>query len=176
MKHNTDIQVYDPSTSVVYTHGHVTVPIADPLVVHINGNDYFMGEREAGPYIMIWPYQPPEKTKGGIILSNEMVDSAPYNNRYGLVLEVGEIAWANSLLFPKPRCKVGDWVMYRRYETQIWGHSVLAKKCPDTGLIYESDKLGPEIVIGKILGEYVIHNLGPNLNPNMVNTNKHIGR
>ena len=50
----------------VFTHGGVSTPVENPLVVHINGSDYYMGRKEVGPYIMVWPYQRPEKSTGGI--------------------------------------------------------------------------------------------------------------
>lgn len=163
-------------TIVVYNKGAESTPVVDPLIIHINGSDYYMGRKEVGPFLLVWPYQREEKTKVGLILNQNSLDSDPYSNRYGKVIEVGETAWSDIKFFPKPRAYVHDWIVYRRYEVQIWGHRVLLGTCPETGNPLMSDIAGDAIVVGKILGEYITHNYGPDLNPDMIDTNKHIGR
>lgn len=163
---------------VVYTHGGIDTPIEDPLLIHINGYDYYMGRKETGPLIMVWPYQRGDDkvTKGGIFLPGSATESDAIQHRYGKVLEVGEAAWSDVICFPKPRCYLHDWIVYRRYEVQVWGHQVLLEKDHETGIVKMSDTSGPSIVVGKLLPEYVVHNYGPLLNPDYVDTNKHIGR
>jgi co-chaperonin GroES (HSP10) len=56
-----------------------------------------------------------EKTKGGILFSQEQLDKARIATTCGYVLKMGDLAYADKNKFGKPWCKVGDWVMFARY-------------------------------------------------------------
>lgn len=61
----------------------------------------------------------PEVTRGGIILTQTTINMEKREHNIGLVLAVGEEAYEDKSRFPNgPRCKVGDWVFFSRYETQ----------------------------------------------------------
>lgn len=60
----------------------------------------------------------PEKTKGGIILTDNHRDS---NTKYdiGLVIGMGPEAYMDKQRFPSgPRCMVGDWIDFSPFEKQ----------------------------------------------------------
>lgn len=68
-----------------------------------------------GDSLLVAIYRRPEKTKGGILLSNEYLDEDLYQGKVGLVLKVGpypademDLKWFNGRL-----PQVGDWVTFR---------------------------------------------------------------
>ena len=61
------------------------------------------------------PFTPKEKTKGGILFSQEQLDKARIATTCGYVLKMGDLAYQDKDKFDKPWCKVGDWVMFARY-------------------------------------------------------------
>ena len=68
-----------------------------------------------GYRILVLPFTPKEKTKGGILFSQESLDKARIATTCGYVLKMGDLAYADKNKFGKPWCKVGDWVMFARY-------------------------------------------------------------
>ncbi len=68
-----------------------------------------------GYRILVLPFTPKEKTKGGILFSQEQLDKARIATTCGYVLKMGDLAYADKDKFNKPWCKVGDWVMFARY-------------------------------------------------------------
>ena len=71
--------------------------------------------KPTGWRIMVLPFQPKVKTKGGILFSQEQLDKARIATTCGYVLKMGDLAYADKDKFNKPWCKVGDWVMFARY-------------------------------------------------------------
>ncbi len=71
--------------------------------------------RPTGWRILVLPFTPKEKTKGGILFSQEQLDKARIATTCGYVLKMGDLAYADKDKFNKPWCKVGDWVMFARY-------------------------------------------------------------
>ena len=69
----------------------------------------------SGYRILLLPFTPKEKTKGGILFSQEQLDKARIATTCGYVLKMGDLAYADKDKFNKPWCKVGDWVMFARY-------------------------------------------------------------
>ena len=65
--------------------------------------------------ILVLPFTPKEKTKGGILFSQEQLDKARIATTCGYVLKMGDLAYKDETKFNKPWCKVGDWVMFARY-------------------------------------------------------------
>ena len=71
--------------------------------------------KPVGYRILVLPFTPKEKTKGGILFSQEQLDKARIATTCGYVLKMGDLAYADKDKFNKPWCKVGDWVMFARY-------------------------------------------------------------
>ena len=69
----------------------------------------------SGYRILLLPFTPKEKTKGGILFSQEQLDKARIATTCGYVLKMGELAYQDKDKFDKPWCKVGEWVMFARY-------------------------------------------------------------
>ena len=69
----------------------------------------------SGYRILVLPFTPKEKTKGGILFSQEQLDKARIATTCGYVLKMGDLAYKDKDKFNEPWCKVGDWVMFARY-------------------------------------------------------------
>ena len=68
-----------------------------------------------GYRILVLPFTPREKIKGGILFSQEQLDKARIATTCGYVLKMGDLAYKDEDKFIEPWCKVGDWVMFARY-------------------------------------------------------------
>ena len=68
-----------------------------------------------GYRILVLPFTPKEKTKGGILFSQEQLDKARIATTCGYVLKMGDLAYKDKDKFNEPWCKIGDWVMFARY-------------------------------------------------------------
>ena len=68
-----------------------------------------------GYRILVLPFTPKEKTKGGILFSQETLDKARIATTCGYVLKMGDLAYKDTNKFGKPWCKKGDWVIFARY-------------------------------------------------------------
>ena len=69
----------------------------------------------SGYRLLVLPFTPKEKTKGGILFSQEQLDKARIATTCGYVLKMGDLAYKDKEKFGKPWCKIGDWVMFARY-------------------------------------------------------------
>ena len=69
----------------------------------------------AGYRMLVLPFTPKEKTKGGIIFSQESLDKARIATNCGYVLKMGDLCYADKEKFKEPWCKLGDWVIFARY-------------------------------------------------------------
>jgi len=69
----------------------------------------------SGWRLLVLPFTPKEKTKGGILFSQEQLDKARIATTCGYVLKMGDLAYKDKEKFNKPWCKIGDWVMFARY-------------------------------------------------------------
>ncbi len=70
----------------------------------------------SGWRILILPFRPPNKTAGGILLSNKTVDENQVQTVAGYVLKVGPLAYQDREKFPFGAwCKEKDWVIFARY-------------------------------------------------------------
>jgi chaperonin GroES len=62
------------------------------------------------------PYNPPQKTKGGIQLPDEVHERERLSTVVGLVMAVGPNAYKDENRFPEGAwCKEKDWVIFGRY-------------------------------------------------------------
>jgi len=69
-----------------------------------------------GYRLLILPFTPPEKTKGGIMLAKQTLDKERIATVVGLVVKKGPDAYSDLEKFPKgPWCMEGDWVIFGRY-------------------------------------------------------------
>ena len=67
-----------------------------------------------GYRILVLPFTPKEKTKGGILFSQEQLDKARIATTCGYVLKMGDLAYTDTEKFGKPLCKKGDWIIFAR--------------------------------------------------------------
>ena len=66
--------------------------------------------------IVILPHKGVEKTKGGVILSDQLIQEQQWTTNVGLVLKMGPLAYRDKKKFPTgPWCKEQDWVIFARY-------------------------------------------------------------
>lgn len=71
-----------------------------------------------GPQVLIAVYIQPERTAGGIILTDQTREENNYQGKIGLVLKVGPVAFHEDDDHKFPIVpKVGDWVMFRVGDT-----------------------------------------------------------
>ena len=68
-----------------------------------------------GYRLLVLPFTPKEKTKGGILFSQEQLDKARIATTCGYVLKMGDLASTDTEKFGKPWCKKGDWIIFARY-------------------------------------------------------------
>ena len=69
----------------------------------------------SGYRLLVLPFTPKEKTKGGIIYAQESLDKARIATNCGYVLKMGDLAYKDKDKFNSPWCKIGDWVIFARY-------------------------------------------------------------
>ena len=69
----------------------------------------------AGYRILVLPFTPKNKSKGGILFSQETLDKARISTTCGYVLKMGDLAYKDTEKFGKPWCKKGDCVIFARY-------------------------------------------------------------
>ena len=70
----------------------------------------------SGWRLLVLPFSPREKTKGGILIAQESLDKLRIATNCGYVLSIGPLAYHDKEKFPTgPWCKKGDWVIFARY-------------------------------------------------------------
>jgi co-chaperonin GroES (HSP10) len=69
----------------------------------------------SGWRILVLPFTPKEKTKGGLIIAQESLDRLRIATNCGYVLKMGSLAYKDKDKFEQPWCKKGDWVIFARY-------------------------------------------------------------
>ena len=70
----------------------------------------------SGWRLLVLPFTPKEKTKGGIIIAQESLDKARIATNCGYVVKMGPMAYGDKEKFPSgPWCKEGDCVIFARY-------------------------------------------------------------
>ena len=66
--------------------------------------------------LLVLPHRGQGKTKGGVLLSDKIVEEAQIATNVGLVLAMGPDAYSDKERFPNgPWCKKNDWVIFARY-------------------------------------------------------------
>ena len=70
----------------------------------------------SGWRLLVLPFSPREKTKGGVLIAQESLDKLRIATNCGYVLKMGPLAYHDKEKFPTgPWCKTGDWVIFARY-------------------------------------------------------------
>ena len=70
----------------------------------------------SGWRLLVLPFSPREKTKGGILIAQESLDKLRIATNCGYVVSMGPLAYHDREKFPTgPWCKKGDWVIFARY-------------------------------------------------------------
>jgi len=70
----------------------------------------------SGWRLLVLPFSPREKTKGGILIAQESLEKLRIATNCGYVLKVGPLAYFDKEKFSTgPWCKKGDWVIFARY-------------------------------------------------------------
>lgn len=84
-----------------------------------------------GYRLLIRPFAGRQKTKGGILLSDQTIETVQATTVIGLVIKMGNLCYRDKEKFPLgPWCKEGQFVMYGRYAgsrfKNKWGeHKIL---------------------------------------------------
>ena len=72
--------------------------------------------KPTGWRMLILPFKMKEKTKGGILITDDVVERAQVASTCGLVLAMGPDCYKDKERYPKgPWCKEGSWVIFARY-------------------------------------------------------------
>ena len=70
----------------------------------------------SGWRLLVLPFTPKEKTKGGILIAQETLDKYRIAVNCGYVIKMGPLAYKDTEKFPTgPWCKEKDWVIFARY-------------------------------------------------------------
>ena len=66
--------------------------------------------------VLIAPFNPPKKSKGGILLNQKTLDEDAIQTNVGYVLRMGSLAYADKERNPTgPWCEEKQWVIFARY-------------------------------------------------------------
>ena len=70
----------------------------------------------SGWRLLVLPFTPKEKTRGGILIAQESLDKLRVATNCGYVLKMGPLAYEDKEKYSTgPWCKKGDWVIFARY-------------------------------------------------------------
>ena len=72
--------------------------------------------KPTGWRMLVLPFKMKEKTKGGILITDDVVERAQVASTCGLVLALGPDCYKDKKRYPDgPWCKKGSWVIFARY-------------------------------------------------------------
>ena len=78
--------------------------------------------------MLVLPFKMKDKTKGGLVITEDTLERQQVASQCGLVLAMGPQCYSDKERYPEgPWCKVKDWVMFARYagsRIQIQGGEV----------------------------------------------------
>ena len=70
----------------------------------------------SGWRLLVLPFTPREKSKGGVIFTQESLDKLRISTNCGYVLKLGPLAYHDKEKYPTgPWCKEKQWVIFARY-------------------------------------------------------------
>jgi len=91
-------------------------PEPEPLTPENIGTETIAELPEPSGYrLLVLPFTPKSKTRGGILFSQETLDKARIATTCGYVLKMGDLAYTDKDKFGDPWCKKGDWIIFARY-------------------------------------------------------------
>ena len=102
-----------------------------PLTKEEREEYYNILPNPVGYRMLIKPYIPEKKTKGGILLSDKTAETMEMTTVVGLVIKMGDLCYKEKTKFPEgPWCKRGKFVVYGRYagarfKTKYGEHRIL---------------------------------------------------
>ena len=66
--------------------------------------------------LLVLPFKMKEKTKGGVILAEDILERQQVASQVGLVMAMGPQCYKDKERYPEgPWCKEKDWIMFARY-------------------------------------------------------------
>ena len=72
--------------------------------------------KPTGWRILVLPFKMDEKTKGGVLITESVLERQQVASQTGLVLAMGPQCYTDRERYPNgPWCKKGDWVVFARY-------------------------------------------------------------
>jgi len=84
--------------------------------------------KPTGWRMIVLPFKMKDKTKGGLVITDDTLERQQVASQCGLVLAMGPQCYSDKERYPEgPWCKVQDWVMFARYagsRIQIQGGEV----------------------------------------------------
>ena len=87
--------------------------------------------KPVGYRLLIRPYQPKAKTKGGLYLTEKTLETQQMTTVVGLVVKMGDLCYQDKEKFPTgPWCQEGQFIVYGRYagarfKTKYGEHRIL---------------------------------------------------
>ena len=87
--------------------------------------------KPVGYRLLIRPYQPKGKTKGGLYLTEKTLETQQLTTVVGMVVKMGDLCYRDKEKFPTgPWCKEGQFIVYGRYsgarfKTKYGEHRIL---------------------------------------------------
>ena len=92
------------------------VPQVTPESVHEDEDLKSKLPKPTGYRILILPFSPKQKTKGGIYLADSVLEKERIGTNVGYVVSLGPDAYRDKNKFPEGAwCKPKDWVIFGRY-------------------------------------------------------------
>ena len=69
--------------------------------------------KPVGYRLLVRPYQPKEKTKGGLYLTEKTLETQQLTTVVGMVVKMGDLCYKDKEKFPTgPWCKEGQFIVY----------------------------------------------------------------
>jgi co-chaperonin GroES (HSP10) len=87
--------------------------------------------KPVGYRLLVRPYQPKKKTKGGLYLTEKTLETQQLTTVVGLVVKMGDLCYKDKNKFPTgPWCQEGQFIVYGRYagarfKTKYGEHRIL---------------------------------------------------
>ncbi len=65
--------------------------------------------------LLVLPFKMKEKTKGGILITDDVIERSQVASTCGLILDMGPHCYDKERYPEGPWCKKGDWIIFARY-------------------------------------------------------------
>jgi co-chaperonin GroES (HSP10) len=127
--------IVTPDTSLIGVSNHKPAPESreQEIPTDPEGIQQYLDviPKPVGYRLLVRPYAGPKKTKGGILLTDNVSETIQMTTVVGLVVALGDLCYSDKDRFPKgPWCKEGQFVIYGRYagsrfKTKYGEHRIL---------------------------------------------------